>query len=197
MNILYLECRGCYFFNGDKIDQFSNVGNYRVGIYNKEIQAKNGRAYTLEFTHYDKREMRYTDKRNGKPLKHPKCEIVLENALHIDTEFTDENGISWRDLTIEKQVHDKNLTFTKENILKVVNKISVEQYRKMVLVSADEIIPKIKTIYNMGGYREKDIIDNLVEVKTKEYNKNYWVFTFISADNDTFDYEYYSNRITG
>ena len=48
-NILYLECRGCYFFKNDRINNISDVGNYRVGAYTHRIQAKDGRAYILEF----------------------------------------------------------------------------------------------------------------------------------------------------
>ena len=81
-NILYLECRGCYFWEHDKIKDISDVGNYRVGVYDYSIHAKNGRDYVLEFGAYDRRETRTTHKKTGKPLKHPKTEIVLSNALH-------------------------------------------------------------------------------------------------------------------
>lgn len=194
--ILFLECRGCYFFQNDPILFFSDVGNYRVGAYNNRIAAKDGRFYILEFGSYDRRETRTTHKKTGKPLKHPKTEIVLKNALHIDTEFENCNG-AWRNSALEKEYHDKKLTYTRENILKTVNEISIKQYDRVVLVPSEKIIDRLKAIYALGGWREKNIIDNLYEVKTIQYNCDYWVLQFIDINGCTFEYEYNTNRITG
>lgn len=196
-NALFLECRGCYFADNDKIGTMSDVGNYRVGSYDNSIVLKDGRHFILEFGCYTRREMRYTHKITGAPLKHPKYEIVLENALHIDTQYDDEEGLSFRDLKIEKEIHDKKLTYTKENILKIVNELSVHHYNNLVLVSDYKIVSKIEPIYKMGGFRERDIIDNLTEIKTVERNKNYWVLRFIANNGNAFDYEYNTNRVTG
>lgn len=195
-NTLFLECRGCYFFDGDKITGLSDVGNYRIGAYTNEIRAKNGKNYVLEFRATTLRALRKTNKRTGKPLKNPVVEITQENALHIDTQFENTNGC-WADLTLEKEITDMKLSYTKADILTAVNYISVKQYSKIVLVSSEKIITRIKTIYNSGGWRERNIIDNLTEIKTAEYNKNYWVFRFIASDGDCFEYEYNTNRITG
>lgn len=195
-NVLYLECRGCYFFEGDSINNFSDVGNHRVGAYAHRIQAKDGKAYILEFSHYDRREVRYTALRTGKPLKHPKCEIVLKNALRIDTEFERPEG-SYRNIELEKEMHDKKTyLFTKADILRAANDISVKQYKKIVLLSNEKLVDRLPMIYKLGGYRERTILDNLSEVKTKQYSKEYQVYTFISDNGDTFDYEALSNRIT-
>jgi len=201
-NVLYLECRGCYFFKDDSINNFSDVGNYRVGAYKHKIKAKNGKTYILEFTRYDRKEMRYTALRTGKPLKHPKYETVLPNALHIDTEFEkqEKDGYlsSWRDGKLEKELHDKKTyLFTKADILRAVNDISVKQYNKIVLLSDEKLVDRLPMIYKLGGYRERTILDNLSEVKTKQYTKEYQVYTFISDSGDTFDYEALSGRITG
>lgn len=201
-NILYLECRGCYFFKNDLINNISDVGNYRVGAYTHRIQAKDGRAYILEFTQYDRKETRYFSLRTGKPLKHPKYETVLENALHIGTEFErqEENGYftSWRNSKLEKELHDKKLyRFTKADILKAVNEISIKPYDKIVLLSNENLVELLPKIYQLGGYRERNILDNLTEVKTKDYTKDYQIYTFISENGDTFDYELNSRRITG
>lgn len=195
-NTLFLECRGCYFFDNDKINTLSDVGNYRIGSYDNSIVLKDGRKFIFEFTSYTRRETRYNHKITGKPLKHPKYEIVLENALHIDTQY-DKGKLSFRDLKIEKEIHDKKLTYTKENILKVVNELSVQHYDNIILVSDYKIVSKIKSIYKMGGFRERAIIDDLVEIKTVERNKNYFVLRFISGNGNTFDYEYNTNRIVG
>lgn len=195
-NILYLECRGCYFSASDPICNLSDVGNYRVGVYKHRIAAKDGRSYILEFGGYDRKEILYTSPKTGKPLNK-----VVKNALHISTEFeTQENGYkaSWRNCKLEKEMHDKKTyLFTKADILKAVNDISIKQYAKIVLLSDESIADRLPAIYKIGGCREKSILDSLVEVKTKQYTKDYHVYTFIAANGDTFDYEALSNRITG
>lgn len=199
-NILYLECRGCYFFANDSINNLSDVGNYRVGAYKHRIAAKDGRYYILEFGSYDRKEMLYTSPKTGKPLKRPKYEVI-KNALHISTEFeTQENGYkaSWRNCKLEKEMHDKKTyLFTKADILKAVNDISIKQYAKIVLLSDESIADSLPAIYKLGGYREKNILDSLVEVKTEQYTKEYHVYTFIAENGDTFDYEALSKRIVG
>ena len=63
---LYLEKRGCDFFNKDNIVTVSNVGNYRVGTYDYSIIGKDGRKYVIEFTQGQKRYTRTENKRTGK-----------------------------------------------------------------------------------------------------------------------------------
>lgn len=193
---LFLDCRGCYFFDGDKITGLSDVGNYRIGAYTNEVKAKNGKSYVLEFGSTTRRALRKTNKRTGKPLKNPVIEITQENALHIDTQFENADGC-WADLALEKEITDMKLSYTKADILTAVNYISVKQYDKIVLVSSEKIITKIKQIYKLGGWRERNIIDNLTEIKTAEYSRDYWVFRFIASDGDYFEYEYNTDRITG
>lgn len=101
-NILYLEKRGCNFFKNDEINKLSDVGNYRVCA--ADIIGKDGKTYFLEFGAYDKRAYRKTNKRTGAPLKHPKFEIVQKNALHIGTQFEDENGLLWKFGTRKKSL---------------------------------------------------------------------------------------------
>ena len=180
-NILYLECRGCYFFENDRIARLSDVGNYRVGVYNNKIRAKNGKEYNNKIT--------------GKPLKHPKKEILLENALHISTEFENDRGC-WADLTLENKIREKLFTYTRKDILQLFNEISIEQFDKIVMIPSEELIPELPGIYKKGGYREKNILDNLTDIKTVLYNKDYWVLRFTDSQNNSFEYEYYSKRIT-
>lgn len=133
-NILYLEKRGCNFFRQDtRVNQLSDVGNYRVGSYDCSIVGKNGRKYILEFVGCDKWHKRMTHKRTGKPLKHPVIEMVLENALHVDTEY-EENGASWRDSHLESELRALDLTFTLAGILAAVNHISEKQYSKIEFI---------------------------------------------------------------
>lgn len=107
-------------------------------------------------------------------------------------------SLAFRNCKLEKEIHDKKeYLFTKSDILKVVNSISKKQYSKIVLVSNENIINAIPEIYKLGGYREKSILDSLVEVKTEQYTKEYHVYTFIAENGDTFDYEALSKRIVG
>ena len=195
-NTLFLECRGRYFFESDRINTLSDVGNYRVGVYRNQVTAADGRKFTLEFGSYPKYQTRSTHKKTGKPLKHPVRELVLENALHVSTEFENERG-SWADLALERTLNGMELTYTKENILKVVNTVSVKQFDCVVMVSSEKVVSKIDSIYKNGGFRERSIIDNLAEIKTSQHTKDYWVLRFIASDGSYFEYEYNSNRITG
>lgn len=53
----------------------------------------------------------------------------------------------------------------------------------------------IDSIYNMGGHREKAILDNLKEY-TFNYCNGYQLITFIDNDNNSFDYSIKNNAIT-
>ena len=96
-------------------------------------KGKDGNEYFLSFGGYDKRRTRYTNKRTGARLKHPVEEVVLENALHIDTEFENDKG-AWRNIRLESELRDMNLTYTKADILKAVNYISCDNYTAIEIV---------------------------------------------------------------
>lgn len=200
-NTLFLETRGCDFFKGDRINNLSDVGNYRVGIYDNSIKAKNGRAYILEFNSCDHWRYRTTHKKTGRELKHPVREIVKECALHLDTQFDELSPegfpLSYRDCKIEREYYNRHFAYTLEAILQVVNEISIKQYDKIVLLCDEKIKELLPIIYKMGGYRERDIIDHLKKVTRKQYDKNYYVVSFIAENGDCFDFEMNSKRITG
>lgn len=132
--ILYLEKRGCDFFKDDAINKLSDVGNYRVGSYDYSIHGKDGNDYILEFGRWDKKEFRTTSKKAGKELKKPILETVLINALHIDTEYENEEGC-FKNSNLERKVHGKNYTFNLADILKAVNDISVETYTEIQFIN--------------------------------------------------------------
>ena len=130
---LTLVKMGCDFFNGDRINQLSDCENYRIETRKNLVKGKDGNEYFLSFGGYDKHRTRYTNKRNGAQLKRPVDEVVLENAIHIDTEFDDENG-SWRNCKLESELCEMGLTFTKSDILKAVNYISADNYTEIEIV---------------------------------------------------------------
>ena len=130
---LTLVKMGCDFWHDDRIRQLSDCENYRVETRKNLVKGKDGNEYFLSFGGYDKRRTRYTNKRTGAQLKHPVDEVVLENALHIDTEFENENGSS-RNCKLEEYLRSMNLTYTKADILKAVNYISVDNYTAVDIV---------------------------------------------------------------
>ena len=131
---LYLKKMGCDFWHGDKINTVSDVGNYRVRTLGECIKGKDGNIYFLEFTQGTKFAYRKTHKKTGRPLKHEVKEIILEHALWLDTEFTNEAGC-WRNCKLEEEIHKTPLLYTLENILKVANEISVDTYTSIEFVN--------------------------------------------------------------
>lgn len=130
---LTLVKMGCDFWSDDRINQLSDCENYRIETRKDLVKGKDGNEYFLSFGGYDKRRTRYTNKRTGAQLKHPVDEVVLENALHIDTEFDNANG-SWRNCKLEADLCEMGLTFTKADILKAVNYISADNYTEIEIV---------------------------------------------------------------
>jgi len=124
-NILTFERRGCDFFKGDNINNFSDVGNYRVGVYTYSIKGKDGRDYIIEFgksTHY---RYRNTHKVTGR-------EVIVKYGLHLDTQFEDGLGCR-RNRKLEREVWEMHLPYTKEGILTAVNYISARKYDGIVI----------------------------------------------------------------
>lgn len=54
-----------------------------------------------------------------------------------------------------------------------------------------------KTLYEMAGYRERAILDNLADVTVVMNTEEYLVLRFTSKDGYSFEYETKSRRITG
>ena len=117
----------------DRIRQLSDCENYRIETRTELVNGKDGNKYFLSFGGYDKRRTRYTNKRTGAQLKHPVYEVVLENALSIDTQFENDEG-AWRNSRLEAELGDMNLTYTKADILKAVNYISADNYTAVEIV---------------------------------------------------------------
>ena len=131
-NVLYLKKMGLDFWDDEPAK--SDINNYRVRTPDETIPGKDGRMYFLEFSLWrDRKQVRYTHKITGKPLKHAKFDIINPCGMAIDTEFTNERG-SWRNYTLEKALSDKNYSYTQADILAAVNEISTETYTKIIFV---------------------------------------------------------------
>ena len=131
MNVLYLERMGCEFpknptaLDEVKMCELSDIGNYRLNTPGETIPGKNGKMYALEFKHGKKYAY-------GKSYKSRKVENY--NELWIDTEYTDADGMSWRDLELEKLIHELGYNYTTADILAAVNSFSAVQYDKIEYV---------------------------------------------------------------
>ena len=131
-NILYLRKMGCDFNKGETAE--SDINNYRVRTLDECIPGKDGRMYFLEFSLWrDRKKPRYTHKVTGKPLLHPKWDIINRQAVAIDTEFSNKDG-SWRNCKLEEELHAKNYSYNQADILKIVNEISTEKYDRIEFV---------------------------------------------------------------
>ena len=83
--ILYLEKRGCDFWNDDELNKLSDVGDYRVCTTEANIIGENGKIYFLEFTGSSRYKYRTENKFTGKPLKKAVKELInLDHYSRIE-----------------------------------------------------------------------------------------------------------------
>ena len=122
-NYLLLERRGCEYFKNETPD---TINNYRVCTAER-VPGKDGKEYFIEFTKWDKWHYRTTNKRTGAPLKKGVTEIVQYHALHIDTEYENENG-AWRNSRLEQELNNRGYDYSESDILAAVNSISAVKY---------------------------------------------------------------------
>jgi hypothetical protein len=190
--VLFLEKCGCDFTRDETAK--SDIGNYRVCTHDETIPGKDGNMYFLEFHLWRNRQKaRYLHKITGKPLKQVAYDIINQQGVAIDTEFTNDRGC-WRNCTLEEELAEKNYSYTQADILTIVNEISTQEYNRIIFADV-RAIQAISKIQNRAGYREKNILDNLTEVKRTQADKNYLVYRYI-AGNKYFEYDVFSNKIT-
>ena len=128
MNILKLEKRGCDFTANDERVKDSDIGNYRVTTTGYDIHAKNGRDYFIEVIRTDRWNTRVTHKVTGKPLKHPKRELVTACAASLTACYIDEDGFCYADLALWREANEKTRPYTIEGILDIVNTFAAVPY---------------------------------------------------------------------
>lgn len=186
-NVLKFERRGCEFWKDAPERKESDIGNYRITTPGEIIPGKDGRMYCLEFGSYDRRAMRRTDKRNGRPLKNPVSEITMTCATRIDSQFSDDRG-SWRNLEMETEFYKTPRKYTEKNILDYVNSISTQKYDKIAYVVNFETIQPVKRNYTPAAliyeWAKKNHIENYntldsihVKLHSGEYKYMYWEIT--------------------
>lgn len=203
-NTLYLREMGCSLNNG-----LSDVNNHRVRVIENIDILFQDHPYNMffEFTSWERYTYRTTNKRTGAPLKKAVKELVNINGIGIDTEYevpqTDEKtGYTWRmsyrNSRLEREIYDKNYSYTKEDILKIINTYSVKKYNKVVLIeeAAKQITEKL------GGYREKAILNNDSVMQIGDtWNEDHKVVRVFERVNyklgDSYDVDLVTGRICG
>lgn len=192
-NTLFLECRGCDFLANDKINELSDMTNYRVLAFN--IMAKNGINYLLEMVSTKKRQCRTTHKKTNKPLKKPIIEILSENSLYIDNEYKKEK-FSYRDINFYKtfDLEKYNFEYTKKDVLQAINIISIKQYNNIVFTSNLEHIEKLNFYYNLANNEQKAILQDLAKIKHIKYTSNEHIIQFISNKGDKIYFDLLNNK---
>ena len=170
--ILVLEKRGCDFWNDEPLKTISDFGNYRLF-------------------------MRFTTKENinicGDVLRGyvwNGSERVRDNSISFDLQYENQKGC-WRFGDIYKYYNMNGEFFNSDSLLRIVNKISKVKFDKILIFN--DIYNKIT---NIGGYREKNILEKLEHVEEIQKDAKYNVLRFF-GDNSYFDYEINTQRITG
>lgn len=168
-NILYLLEMG---MNDNSIK--TDIKNHRIRVIeNIDIIYKSVKYNVFfEFTQGIHRRYRRTNKRTGAKLKKEVEEIILKDGIYIDTEYknpeTDSTGrtwvSSWKMSDLEKEFYKEHLEYTKESILKIVNRYKIgEPFTEVCLIktTAADIIRK------NGDYRELDILGENKDFQTE------------------------------
>jgi hypothetical protein len=142
-----------------------DIKNHRVRVLENIDIFYAGTAYNMffEFCQWTRYTYRTTNKRTGAPLKKALRELVNPNAVCVDTQFEKEETArdgrkwlsSWRNSALEKEIHAENPSFTRADILGIVNRYAIgAKYTKVVLI--EEEARRIAS--TIGGFREKDIL---------------------------------------
>lgn len=199
---LYLESRG-----GDIRNPETDLTNYRLSAVGRIPCKVDGEILDMyiEFHHWERYTYRRTNKRTGAPLKHPVKELVNRQGLWIDTEYEtieERNGVVWhpafRCSTMEKETHDTNPSFTRADVLEVLNRYSIRRYNKVVVI--DEEVKRI--VNRLGGFREKDILatDSVVRIGDTWNDDHKVVRVTARRDNklaESFEVDLATGRICG
>lgn len=161
-NILYLLEMG---MNDNNIK--TDIKNHRIRVIENIDIIYKGVKYNMffEFTQGIHRHYRRTNKYTGAKLKKEVEEIILKDGIYIDTEYknseTDSTGPT---SDLEEEFYKEHLEYTKESILKIVNRYKIgEPFTEVCLIktTAADIIRK------NGGYRELEILGENKDFQTE------------------------------
>lgn len=128
---LKLKQHGNSFNPADKLT--SDVRNYRL-MSTEPIKGKTGKDYTVTVALWpNRKQARTTHKITGKPLKNIAIDLINPEALYVRLEYVDENNNRRIDRLMMELTHDQNYSYTREDILKAINQIAINQYTELVI----------------------------------------------------------------
>lgn len=187
INILLLEKRGCDFWKDDEeMQKYSDVGNYRV--FCKGLQIKSITTY-IDFSRGYKTNFKKNKNGNITGYAHEHNHKLISNIYQKKMQNDYIN--SFGNIELEKQISNFNYNYTQENILKTVNKINDFKIDKIYIFN--NIYNEIEEI---AGYREKAILEYCHKITLIQDDEHYQVFRFYGKNNNYFEYETKSKRIT-
>lgn len=134
MKTLYLLARGANFFKNDISTKNSDVGNYRLTTFDYDILGNDENKYFVEFMHSVKYDIRDRNYKTGKKIKR-KVTVKNENALNINLQYENSNG-TWANCPLENHIRHCDFSYTKQNILAVVNLIAKEKYDSIEIIDS-------------------------------------------------------------
>ena len=163
MTILYFEQMGMP--NNDGV-----MNNYRSRT---QVITKEGQLMTADIGKYERRTVRYTNKRTGAPLKKPIIEITDTNALHIDACI--ERAEAWPSdghpfmasygLSDKQRQALEGLHYTVPDILKAFEIITGQRFEKLEIVKNVPIPAEYEAI-KAAAFQE--VKENYIEEKAHE-----------------------------
>lgn len=202
--ILFLEKRGCNFWENDPINEISDLKNYRLIT---KIVDRDFRNMTVEIGNGYK--YRYYYKNNpDKKLKNPIQEH--DHKLMIDTYINNYNGC-FSIPEYEKEVYKKDYIYNSPDLLAAINSISCDTYNKIifcdVLPDFNKVFPSItidqyndflnlagvsqQELIKKAGFREKLAVKNFCTYETNPDGRSikmyYWNNCFYGINYVEFD----------
>ena len=181
--ILLLEKRGYDFWEEDNVPSYIDLNNYRYftkGLYidKKAMGFEITRGY--QWKHY---------KKNGEKLKHPYTVHDLKMWFH--SYYNDSEG-SWSSLKVNEILNNKDLLYTKLNLIQALNEINKYEIKDIIIV--DNIWNKLE---DKSGYREKEILENCVRITETMKTSEHHVLTFYDKEKNYFKYDLITENIVG
>lgn len=175
--ILLLEEMGCNF-NED----WTDLNNYRYvarGLYPKA----NKKPCLVEIN-----KGCLINVNAKKPVVHNKALNLSVELLHSNTD-----GNNYKiNQGIYKTIQEQDYRFNIKDLKTMINTINSVKISKVLIT---------KNIYhdleNISGYREKDILNNCVQITETMHNKDHWVIKFYDINSNTFEYDIMTNKIVG
>ena len=202
--ILFLEKRGCNFWENDPINEVSDLKNYRLIT---KIVDRDFRNMTVEIGRCYKYRLYYKnnpDKRLKKPIREH------DYKLNIRTYINNYNGC-FSILKYENEVFTKDYTYNSHDLLAAINSISCDHYDKLifcdVLPDYNKFYPSItidqyndflelagitqQELTEKAGFREKLALKNFCTYEVNEGGRSikmyYWNNAFTDINYVEFD----------